>query len=177
MHEVIPSDPKVTKCHSADGESLQLWYERLEHQSKSHIKSFLKGLGYDVIVIEEFCDGCQFGKHYRSSFGTRSVLPQKPGDIIHSNVCGSMETELLGGKRFFVVFKNDFAKFRTVYFIKEKSEVVEKLKLFIAEVQTLGHVIKVIMTKNGTEYCNSEVLTLLGEYRIRYQTSMPYVPE
>ena len=53
MHEVIPSDPKVTKCYSADAESLQLWHERLGHQSKSHIKSFLKGLGYDVIMKRE----------------------------------------------------------------------------------------------------------------------------
>ena len=88
-----------------------------------------------------------------------------------------METESLGGKRFFVVFKDDYSKFRTVYFITEKSEVVEKLKLFIAETQTLRHVIEGIMTENGTEYYNSEVRTLLGQYGIRHQTFMPYVPE
>ena len=70
MCEVILIDPKATKCYSADVESLQLWHERLGHQSKSHIKSFLKDLGNEVIVNEEFCGGCQFGKHYRSSFGT-----------------------------------------------------------------------------------------------------------
>ena len=76
-HEVFPSDPIVTKCYSADVESLQLWHERLGHLSKSHVKSFLKGLGYDVIVNEEFCDGCQFGKHHRSNFGTLPVRSQK----------------------------------------------------------------------------------------------------
>ena len=55
--------------------------------------------------------------------------------------------------------------------------MVENLKLLIAEAQTLGLVIKEIMTDNGIEYCNSEVHTLLGQYRIRHQTSMPYVPE
>ena len=96
---------------------------------------------------------------------------------MHSDVCGPMKTESLGGKRFFVVFKDDYSKFRTVYFIKKKSEVVEKLKLFIAEAQTLGHVVKKIMTDNGTEYCNSEVRTLLGQYGIRHQTLMPYLPK
>ena len=96
----------------------------------NHSSSFLKGLGYDVIVNEEFCDGCQFGKHHKSSFGTRLVRSQKPRDVIYSDVCKPMETESLGGIRFFVVFKDDYSKFRKVCFIKEKSEVVEKLKLY-----------------------------------------------
>ena len=158
MHEVIPSDPKVTKCYSADVESLKLWYERLGHQSKSHIKSFLKGLGYGVIVNEEFCNGCQFRKYQRSICSTRPVHSQKPEDIIHSDVCRPIKTESLGRKRFFVMFKDDYSKFRTVYFLK-KSAMVEKLKLFIAKAQTLGHVIKKIMTDNSTQYWNSEVRT------------------
>ena len=33
------------------------------------------------------------------------------------------------------------------------------------------------MTDNGTEYCNSEARTLLGQYEIRHQTSLLYVPK
>jgi hypothetical protein len=61
--------------------------------------------------------------------------------------------------------------------MKEKSELVDKLKLFLAETKTLGHVVKVLITDNGTEYCNFKVSEVLGEYGIQHRKTMPYTPE
>ncbi len=174
MQNIPPCE--VAECLVAT-DSLQLWHERFGHQGKSHIKTFLKGLGYDVIVDEEFCEGCQFGKQHRMTFGKRNNDTKNPGDLIHSDVCGPMEIDSIGGKRYFVVFKDDYSKYRTVYFLKEKSEVFDKMKLFLAEVKTLGHTVKQMQTDNGTEYCNSNVRELLGQNGIVHRTSMPYTPE
>ncbi len=176
MRELLPD--VNSKCYAANAEELQLWHERLAHQNKTHVKQFLKQLGYDVIVNEEFCESCQFGKHHRLSFGTRSKEHfQKPCDLIHSDVCGPMEVDSIGGRRYFVDFKDEFSKYRTVYFMKEKSEVVEKLKLFLAEVSMLGHKVKELLTDNGKEYCNTKVSHVLGQYGVNHRTSMPDSPE
>lgn len=44
-----------------------------------------------------------------------------------------MEENSLGGKRYFVIFKDDYSKYTYVYFLKQKSEVEQKLKCFLAQ--------------------------------------------
>ena len=97
--------------------------------------------------------------------------------MVHSDVCGPMEIDYIGGKRYYVVFKDDFSKYRVVYYMKKKSEVYDKIKLFLAEMKNLGFTVKQLLTDNGTEYCNARVSELLGQHGIVHRTSMPYCPE
>ena len=52
--------------------------------------------------------------------------------LIHSDVCGPMQTQSVGGNRYFVTFIDDYSRYTVVYFIKKKSEVFEKFKEFEA---------------------------------------------
>lgn len=52
------------------------------------------------------------------------------GDVIHTDVCGPIQSQSLGGSRYYVLFKDDFSHFRYIYFMRNKSQVAEKLKLF-----------------------------------------------
>ena len=56
-----------------------------------------------------------------------------------------------------------------------KSEVVDKLKEFLAEVKVTGHSVKVLMTDNGTEFDNVGVRKVLNG--IEHRMSMPYSAE
>ena len=71
-----------------------------------------------------FCDACQFGKAHRLPFkAAEKEECTKPGEFIHSDVCGPMSETSPGGARYFVTFIDDASGFRYVYFLKHKSDV------------------------------------------------------
>lgn len=162
---------------ASDEETLQIWHERLAHQNKKHVKDFLKQREIDVNVTDEFCDACCYGKMHRLSFGTRTDRATKPGEVVHSDLCGPMQTKTLGGRLYYAVFKDDYSKYRNVYFLKKKSELKEKLVQFLAEVKTLGHTIKEMITDGGTEYNNAEVNEITTKAGLKHRVTMPYTPQ
>jgi hypothetical protein len=158
-------------------DTLQTWHERLGHQSKAHVEKYLKRQGIDYIKDDKVCEGCILGKHHRLSFGTRANDVSQPGDLVHSDVCGPMQEESFSHSRYFVTFKDEYSKFRSVYFMKKKSEVSEKLKYFLAEARTLKHVVKELLTDGGGEYDNKEMEQITREAGLKHRKSMPFTPE
>lgn len=62
-----------------------------------------------------------------------------------------------------LLLKDDFSHFWFVYFLKSKSEVLEKIKIFIILVEKqCGHPIKTFQSDCGTEFVNSEMKKLIG---------------
>ena len=69
-------------------------------------------------------------------FGRKDVSKPFPtvGDIrstrklqlVHSDVCGPMQTQSIGGAKYFVTFIDDYARCCAVDFMKHKSGVPEK---------------------------------------------------
>ena len=45
--------------------------------------------------------------------------------LVHSDVCGPMQTRSIGGQNYFVTFIDDYSRCCAVYFLKQKSEVFE----------------------------------------------------
>lgn len=159
-----------------DENLLQLYHERFGHQNKRHVKTMIyKNLGVNVGVDTEICEGCVYGKAHRLPFGTRKRA-SKPGELIHTDVCGPFMRSM-SGNRYFVLFKDDYTKFRYIYVIKEKSEVADKLKLFINETKTAGHVVKELLSDNGGEFDNHQVRNILQQEGIVQRLTMPYTPQ
>ncbi|UYV73839.1 hypothetical protein LAZ67_11001072 [Cordylochernes scorpioides] len=77
----------------------------------------------------------------------------------------------------FVCFKDDFTKYRSVYFLKEKSQVIEKLEQFLLETKTTGHIVKEILTDGGKEFVNKEASKITNKYGINHRITMPYTPQ
>lgn len=155
---------------------LQLYHERLGHQNKRHIKTFLSHeLGIHVDLDSELCEGCIYGKAHRRRFGTRERAKAQ-GELMHSDVCGPFVNSM-SGYRYFVIFKDDYSKFRYVYFIKEKSEVPDKLKIMLAETKATGHVVKELLSDNGGEFDSSKFREILEQNGIRQRLTMPYSPQ
>ncbi|UYV70787.1 hypothetical protein LAZ67_8000616 [Cordylochernes scorpioides] len=157
---------------------LQLWHERFGHQNKRHVQKWLKEQGIDTVMDNEPCEACIYGKQHRLSFGSREQYAStQPGNLIHVDVCGPMQEVSKGGMRYFVCFKDDFTKYRSVYFLKEKSQVIEKLEQFILETKTTGHIVKKILTDGGKEFVNKETSKITNKYGINHRITMPYTPQ
>lgn len=145
--------------------SLRISHERLGHQNLIHVRNFLKNNNIDFIDENFDCDGCAYGKQHRLSFGMRLEKSTVCGEIIHADVCGPIEIKSLAGSRYFVLFKDDYSHFRFVFFIKHKSEVIDKFKVVmkIAEKQC-GHSIKYLQSDNGTEFINNDAKVIRREW-------------
>lgn len=124
-------NPKNQVSHEsnlASKDSLQVWHEKLGHQNKRHVSQFLKLNGIDVKDDQAFCEACIEGKQKRGQFISRSQRSKEPGAVINADLCGKMECPSLGNAQYFVCFTCDYSRFRIVYFLKNKSEVSQKVK-------------------------------------------------
>lgn len=155
---------------------LQLYHERFGHQNKRYVKSKIQQeFGINEKLNNELCKGCIYGKAHRLKFGTRERAT-KPGELMHTDVCGPF-LHSQRGYRYYVLFKDDYTRYKYVYFIKKKSEVPEKTKQMIAEVKVSGHVIQELLSDNSGEFDNEALREILNKNGIKQRLVMPYTPE
>lgn len=158
---------------------LRVWHERLSHQNVGHVENLLKTMNVKYKKENQFfCESCVMGKHHRLPFNRSQSKSVKVGDLTHSDVCGPIEVKSLGGARYFVLFKDDFSHFRTVYFIKQKSEVAELVKKYMRSMKSdMSCSVVVFRSDNGLEYINKNVKSFFESYGITHQTTVAYTPE
>ncbi|GFY75927.1 retrovirus-related pol polyprotein from transposon tnt 1-94 [Trichonephila inaurata madagascariensis] len=118
-----------------------------------------KELGTCIKLDIELREPCIYGKAHRLSFGSRKKASE-PGELISADVCGPFD-ELFQKKRYLVVFKNSFTKFRSDCLIKEKSEVKKVLEHRLAHTRTWGYSVKEFLCCNGGEIDNNDVREIL----------------
>ncbi|GMF52294.1 unnamed protein product [Phytophthora fragariaefolia] len=78
---------------------------------------------------EEVCSGCMKEKlpvAKISRAAKTTVKSQYVLALVHSDVMGPVNMKSTGGARYVLIFIDDFSRFTVVYFLKNKSEVLEK---------------------------------------------------
>lgn len=173
---------KVAEANVAISDSIRVWHERLGHVNFKTLKQMRDQKTVDDLKFKDtegdlFCESCVYAKQHRKSFPKTGTRATSPGEIFHADLCGKMSTKSLGGANFFLLLKDDFSRYCYVYFLKEKSDVFENLKLFYAEVQADGHSIKRLRTDGGKEFCNGDVREFLLSKGIKHEVTTPYAPE
>lgn len=117
--------------------NLKRWHERLGHITISVCSTTIEGWS-DRRISKGWWQKWKYILRGMSIWKAASVTLQhatkrKPlaRELIHSYVCGSISQDSIRGSKFFVSFKDDYSAYHIVYFIKHKSDVVDKLKEFI----------------------------------------------
>lgn len=173
--------PKSVSCATVavKGENICVWHERFAHQNVSHVKKFLVRNGVSFIDDPNFqCEACVVGKHHRLSFKSHNATTTKCGEIVHTDVCGPIQVNSIGGARYFLLLKDGYSHMRFVYFIKAKSEVASKIKSFVEMVNNqTEYKIKTIRSDNGTEFVNSELKMFFENKGIKHELTVAYTPE
>lgn len=90
-------------------------------------RELAKGLKIRVCGVKKVCDICV--KCRRSLSKNSEWKSVRALDIIHSNVCGSMQTVTPEGKRYILKFIDDFSRHTYVYLLKNKDEMFYKTLL------------------------------------------------
>ncbi|CAA9997809.1 unnamed protein product, partial [Nesidiocoris tenuis] len=64
------------------------------------------------------CEVCAMGKQARLPFKPSKHRAKDPLELVHMDLCGPMETESLGGSRYFLAIIGDHTRYTFVYFMK-----------------------------------------------------------
>ena len=107
-------DRKVAECASVAEQSLRskaaLWHQRYGHLNMQSLQKLLRnklveGLDGDNLNGLNFCETCVKGKQAKSSGG--GCRATEPLDLVHSDVCGKINSMSLGGGEYFLTFIDD----------------------------------------------------------------------
>ena len=136
------------------------WDRRFGHLGSRYLHKLIQenlvdGFDYDASKGNSigFCEQCAEGKHHRSRFPTngRSTRFKEPLGLVHSDVCGKMNTQSLGGSEYFLTFIDDHTHYVWIYVLKckdlEWNALVEK---------STGRKLKAIRTDIGGEFTSRE---------------------
>jgi hypothetical protein len=177
----------VAFAQSSTEQTPEVWHQRLGHLNNNYVhqlakKEMVTGMNYPTDNnLEKECEGCTVGKMHRNPFPKQSQhRATKPYDVIHSDVCGPMQVESKGGNKYMVTFTDDNSRYATVYFIKNKDEVLTKFKEYVSFVENQsgnrGHV-KILRSDNGGEYTSNNFVKYCAEKGISHEFTSPYSPE
>lgn len=160
--EVIPVSTKLACIAEID--ELRLAHERLEHLNIHCIYDIVKSGSLPNVKINQedlssfFCQACAFGKMHKLPSRTSKRRECKVGENIHADIVGPMEQPSLSGSRYALVFEDELSAYRSVFFLKNKSEVTELTTQFIGSVEReTNNSVKLFRSDNGTEFVNSKM--------------------
>ncbi len=160
MSDTHASD--VAASSSIGPVSLDVWHQRFGHLGLQNLNKLISS---DLVRelkcstnLLHFCELCVQGHAMQQPYPKQAERhASEPLELVHSDVCGPMQTELLGKKRYFVTFTDDCTRFMWIQFIHQKSEVFNKFhSLFLEIERNSGKKLKTLRTDQGGEYMSRE---------------------
>jgi hypothetical protein len=132
--------------------SSKLWHYRLGHILRGRIERLVKEeilQPLDFTNLEK-CVDCikgKFAKKNKKDAAKRSVSVL---EMIHTDICGPFNVRTVDGFDSFITFTDDYSHYGYIYPIKERSEMLDKFKIFKAEVENqLDKKIKIVRSDRG----------------------------
>jgi hypothetical protein len=120
-----------------DATSVKLWHYHLGHISRGRIERLIKD---DILILLDFsnsdyCIDCIKGKYAKQVKKGEAKRSAGVLEIIHTGICGLFPIKSVDGFDSFITFIDDFSRYGYIYPIKERSEALDKFKIFKAEVE------------------------------------------
>ena len=112
-------------------------------------KSILSPL--EFLDLEQ-CIDCIKGKYVKK---IKKDTKRSAGilEIVHTDICDPFPMKSVDGYDLFITFTDDYSRFGYIYLIKERSEALDKFKIFKAEIENQHNLkIKVVRSDRGGEY-------------------------
>lgn len=182
LYELKVKTVQNQACNVVQKSNLMIWHERLGHLNIKEIQKMCKNNIITDVKLSDcdnfVCEGCAYGKHARQPFKKSNRGHLQAGDIVYSDVCGPFSEPSVQGMRYFVIFKDGATSFRYIYFIKNKSDVLNCFIKYNAKIKTkFMHSVRTLHSDNGGEYKNVEFKEYLESEGITHELTAPYTPE
>jgi transposase InsO family protein len=178
------SKAKLETCLVVKSSMGWLWHRRLAHVGMRNLAKLLKDehiLGLTNVYFEKdrIYSACQAEKQVGVPHPPKSIMTTiQPLELIHMDLFGPVAYLSIGGNKYGLVIVDDDFCFTWVFFVYDKSQVQEKVKIFIRRAQKeFGLPIKKVRSDNRTEFKNTQVEEFLDEEGIKHEFSTPYIPQ
>ena len=142
-------------------------------------------LPLDFLDVDK-CVDCIKGK-FTQTIKKGAVRATWVLELIHTDICGPLNVKSVDGFDSFIIFIDDFSCYGYIYPRHDRSEALEKFKVYKAEVENqLNAKIKVVRSDRGGEYYGRHApygqipgpfAKFLSENGIIAQYSMPGEPQ
>jgi transposase InsO family protein len=163
-----PSQPTLLSI-----EESRRWHRRLAHLNPAAMRSLIDGLSHD----DQKCEVCIKAKQKRKIVRIPVKPTTTPYELVHSDVCGAFATPSLGGKRYFIVFVDDFSRYTEVFLLADKraETCTAAFQQYQAKAKARGFDVKRFRCDNGKgEYDNNLFRSILRINGISFEPSPPY---
>ncbi|KRY65178.1 Retrovirus-related Pol polyprotein from transposon TNT 1-94 [Trichinella pseudospiralis] len=152
--------------------TLMEWHRRLGHLNErslieltKHEKVFGIKVGKEKLPV---CEICIKGKQTQSLF-SKSQTKRRCGplELMHTDICGPMRQNSIGGSKYFVTFIDDHSRWCETYFLKNRNEVLDAFMDFKSHAEDeIGNKIK-----------TEKFQKFLRVNGIRHETSVQYTSQ
>ena len=179
LYRITDTKTPPRPTHTANTASKEISINEL-HRRMGHVnhedlrqmveKGMVTGIDLDVSSKAGFCETCVKAKATRKPFPKETKTEYKSyGDKVVSDVWGPAPVKSLGGKQYYLLFKDLFSHEERIYFLKQKGEVFDHYKRYEAwvKVQREGR-IAILGSDRGGEFTSkgfSEHLENAGTVR------------
>lgn len=95
-------------------------------------------------------------------------------EVVHTDLCGPMSIDSLGGSRYFMAITDDWSRFTVTYFLHMKSEALDKFSEYLRYAQrSTGRQLKAVRTDNGGEFISTAFNQFCTDRGIARQFTVP----
>jgi len=114
------------------------------------------------------CRECQLGKQRIISFKSKEQVSNGWLELVHTDLCGLARIRSVQGDRYFMFLIDDYSKMMWVTFLKEKSESLDKFKVFKMMVENeIGEKLKCLRSDIGGEFTSHEFNAFCEKHGIK----------
>ena len=160
-----------------------LWHKRMGHVGEKALNrthGAVDGMGYDPGGGHTFCDSCAVSKSHRAAIPKKADPAKKATrklEVVHTDLQGPMPVGALQTRnKYLVLFKDEYTGAAAIYGMQHKSQALDKLKQFIADVGGVPENM-CIQADNDGVYTSHAWREYCREKGIRLQFSSPYTPQ
>jgi transposase InsO family protein len=175
---------QLDTCLTAKTNMGWLWHRRLAHVGMKNLHKLLKGehiLGLTNVHFEKdrICSACQAGKQVGVHHPHKNITTtDKSLELLHMDLFDPIAYISIDRNKYYLVIVDDYSRVTWVFFLQEKSQTQETLKIFLRRAQNeFGLRIKKIRNDNGTEFKNSQIEGFLEGEGIKHEFSSSYTPQ
>ena len=134
IYVAYTAEKVVSKIPLPKEQSYALWHKRLGHISKDRVERLIKTNIMPALKNGlETCVDCCRGKMTKIRKKT-AVRSSDLLEVIHTDISGPYTTTLCRNF-YFITFIDDYSRYGYLYLIKEKTESLDKFKIFRTEVK------------------------------------------
>jgi hypothetical protein len=118
---------KVLAPTGVQATDAKTWHGRLGHIKSNDLERMKEGAvgvfyNEKADIQKSNCQVCCEGKQTRLPFPSANHRSKKLLEVVHSDLCGPMETKSIGQAKYFLLFVDDASRMSFVYLLLEGEE-------------------------------------------------------